>query len=117
MKSLLPLLDEANLLRIAKLFDPSRPAAKTLLMKFSSTPRRQRYGSYRYTCLLAIFNSCNMQLFLYRSLSGGSQTSLDSYLSFIHDSTGSAISDLLELFLATIVVLNSKRHFVTFPDL
>ena len=42
--SLLSVLDEPQLLRIAKLFDPSRPAAKTLLMKFSTTPRRQRWS-------------------------------------------------------------------------
>ncbi|XP_028407993.1 uncharacterized protein LOC114530602 isoform X2 [Dendronephthya gigantea] len=93
VKSLLPVLNESTLLRIARLFDPSRPAAKTLLMKFSNTPRRQRVHS------------------------GASLTSLDSYLSFTRETNSSAISDLLELFLATLVVLNSKRHFNTFPDL
>lgn len=92
VESLLPVLDEAHLLRIAKLFDPSRPAAKTLLLNFTGTPRRQR------------------------SYSGGSQTSMDSYLSF-RDDSGPGIPDLLQLFLSTLLVLNSKRQFEKFPDM
>ncbi|XP_046841224.1 uncharacterized protein LOC124435332 isoform X2 [Xenia sp. Carnegie-2017] len=92
VKSLLHVLDESHLLRIAKMFDPSRPVAKTLLMKYS-THRRPR------------------------SNSGSSQASIESFLSFTHDHSNTAVPDLLGLFLATLIVLNSKRKFTTFPDL
>lgn len=52
-----------------------------------------------------------------RSNSGSSQASIESFLSFTHDHSNTAVPDLLGLFLATLIVLNSKRKFTTFPDL
>ncbi|XP_031571187.1 uncharacterized protein LOC116305433 [Actinia tenebrosa] len=82
-------LDEESLVHIAHVLDPSRPSFRSLLTKLKTLPKSRSVSESSITSLISLESTVSLTMDEHR---------------FPH------VSDLLHLFLCTLLVLNYKRE-------